>query len=89
MYLWNALTAFGFSNDIVSLIKVLYTDVESVLKMNGNLCAPFKVFRGIRQGCALAIHFGYRAPLKQIKSRIVWITCPKMYKCFYPSRGEC
>ncbi len=28
--------------------------VESLLKVNGDLCAPFRVFRGIRQGCALS-----------------------------------
>lgn len=53
-YLWNTLTAFGFNNDFVSMLKVLCNEVESVLKMNGDLCAPFKVFRGIRQGCALS-----------------------------------
>ncbi len=53
-YLWNTLTAFGFNNDFVSMLKVLYNEVESVLKINGDLCAPFKVFRGIRQGCALS-----------------------------------
>lgn len=36
------------------MIKVLYSDVESILKVNGDLCAPFKVYRGIRQGCALS-----------------------------------
>lgn len=30
-------------------IKVLYEDIESVLKMNGVLCKPFKASRGIRQ----------------------------------------
>ncbi len=53
-YLWNTLTAFGFNNDFVSMLKVLYNEVESVLKINGDVCAPFKVFRGIRQGCALS-----------------------------------
>ncbi len=53
-YLCNTLTAFGFNYDFVSMLNVLYNEVESVLKMNGDLCAPFKVFRGIRQRCALS-----------------------------------
>lgn len=36
------------------MIKVMYQDIESVLKINGGLSAPFKVFRGIRQGCAIS-----------------------------------
>jgi len=36
------------------MLKVLYCEVESILKVNGDLCAPFKVFRGVRQGCALS-----------------------------------
>lgn len=36
------------------MIKVLYCDVESALKINGGLCAPFRVLRGIRQGCSLS-----------------------------------
>ncbi len=42
-YLWRTLKAFGFCQ------KVLYGDVESVLKINGGLCTPFKFSRGIRQ----------------------------------------
>lgn len=36
------------------MIRVLYSDIESVLKINGSLCAPFKVCRGVKQGCALS-----------------------------------
>lgn len=53
-YLWNVLAAFGFNSKFIAMIKVLYSDVESILKVNGDLCAPFKVYRGIRQGCALS-----------------------------------
>jgi len=38
----------------VGNIKVLYNDIESILKVNGGLCAPFKVERGVRQGCPLS-----------------------------------
>jgi len=53
-YLWRTLEEFGFSSGFIAMIRVLYQDIESVLKINGSLCAPFKVKRGIRQGCALS-----------------------------------
>lgn len=53
-YLWKTLNAFGFSSEFIDKIKVLYNDIESLLKINGGLCAPFKVLRGVRQGCSLS-----------------------------------
>jgi len=34
------------------MIKVLYCDIESILKVIGALSSPFKIQRGTRQGCA-------------------------------------
>ena len=42
-YLWNILPRFSLSSGLIAKIKVLYEDIESVLKMNGCLCKPFKV----------------------------------------------
>ncbi|KAK3521002.1 hypothetical protein QTP86_015762 [Hemibagrus guttatus] len=53
-YLWKTLEAFGFSPSLIAMVKVMYQDAESVLKINGGLSAPFKVKRGIRQGCSLS-----------------------------------
>lgn len=53
-YLWQTLEAFGFDSNLIAMIKVLYCDIESLLKINGGLSAPFKVQRGIRQGCSLS-----------------------------------
>ncbi|KAK3537880.1 hypothetical protein QTP70_022160, partial [Hemibagrus guttatus] len=53
-YLWKTLEAFGLSPSLIAMMKVLSQDVESVLKINGGLSAPFKVQRGIRQGCSLS-----------------------------------
>ena len=53
-YLWQTLEAFGFSSGLIAKIQVLYSDIESVLKINGSLCAPFEAQRGIRQGCSLS-----------------------------------
>ncbi len=52
--MWKTLQAFGFNPDFLSYVKVLYCDIESILKINGGLCAPFKVCRGVRQGCSLS-----------------------------------
>ncbi|KAJ3582865.1 hypothetical protein NHX12_000161 [Muraenolepis orangiensis] len=53
-YLWKTLEAFGFSPGLIAKIKALYSNIESVLKINGGLSAPFKIQRGIRQGCSLS-----------------------------------
>ncbi|KAJ3594105.1 hypothetical protein NHX12_006437 [Muraenolepis orangiensis] len=53
-FLWKVMEKFGFSAGFIAKIKVLYNKIESVLKFNGGLCAPFRVCRGVRQGCALS-----------------------------------
>ena len=53
-FLWKVMGRFGFSAGFIAKIQVLYSEVESVLKFNGSLCAPFRVCRGVRQGCALS-----------------------------------
>lgn len=53
-YLWHTLKCFGFSSEFISMVKILYCDIESVLKVNGGLSAPFKVKRGVRQGCPMS-----------------------------------
>lgn len=47
-YLWKTLDAFDLGLYFINKIKVMYQDIESVLKINGGLSAPFKVFRGSR-----------------------------------------
>ncbi len=54
LFLWNTLEAFGFSPSFISMIKAMYCNIESVLKINGGLSAPFIVQRGVRQGCAMS-----------------------------------
>lgn len=53
-YLLKTLEAFGLGPKFTSGIKLLYTDVYSLLKINGRLTRPFNVERGIRQGCGLS-----------------------------------
>lgn len=53
-YLWRTMQAFGFGPVFIAMTQVLYRDIHSVLKINGGLSAPFRVQRGVRQGCALS-----------------------------------
>lgn len=53
-YLWETMAAFGFSPGFIAHIRTLYSDIISILKINGGLSAPFSVGRGIRQGCSLS-----------------------------------
>ena len=45
----------GFSQFLISWIKVLYSDIESMCMINGHLGDCFKVNRGVRQGCPLSM----------------------------------
>ncbi len=53
-YLFKTLEAFGFGTQFISLVKLLYNDIYSMLRINGSLTRPFPVTRGIRQGCPLS-----------------------------------
>ncbi|TWW56113.1 Transposon TX1 uncharacterized 149 kDa protein ORF 2 [Takifugu flavidus] len=53
-FLWKVMERFGFSPGFLAMIRVLYCDIVSMLKFNGSLFAPFRVRRGVRQGCALS-----------------------------------
>ncbi len=54
-YIFNTLSAFGFGEQFISWIQILYTDVCSMLKINGTLTRTFTVCRGVRrQGCSLS-----------------------------------
>jgi len=82
-YLWKTLAAFGFCQDFVEMVKMLYTDVESVLKVNGGLCTPFKVGRGVRQGCSLSgmlYSLAIEPLLQQIRANLTGLNIPG-YNC--------
>ncbi|KAJ3609308.1 hypothetical protein NHX12_023831 [Muraenolepis orangiensis] len=68
-FLWKVMEKFGFSAGFIAKIMVLYNNIESVLKFNGGLCAPFRVCRGVRQGCALSGML-YALSLEPLLSRI-------------------
>ena len=53
-YLFSALEAFGFGHGFVKWIRVLYNDCSCQVLVNGFLADPYRVLRGIRQGCPLS-----------------------------------
>lgn len=53
-YLYDTLTAFGFDNDFLRWIKLLYTDISSSVIVNNFVSESFPIKRGVRQGCSLS-----------------------------------
>lgn len=53
-YIFRVLNAFGFPQDFVNLIKELYNNLESTLFLDFRESSPFRVTRGVRQGCPLS-----------------------------------
>jgi len=84
-YLWEVLEAFGFNSIFIDKLKALYCDVESLLNVNGDLCAPFSVFRGIRQGCALSgmlYSLTIEPLLQKFRADLKGVTIPNCEKVF-------
>ena len=53
-WLFRTLSAFGFGDNFISHIQLMYSSPECLLKVNHELTAPFRFSRGIRQGCPLS-----------------------------------
>ncbi len=53
VYLFSALSSFGFGERFISWVKLLYLDVSVLVKVGGALSAS-SVKIGIRQGCPLS-----------------------------------
>lgn len=53
-YLWEVLNAYGFNNDLINLIKILYAESTVQVNVNGVLTETFSIRRGVKQGCPLS-----------------------------------
>ena len=53
-FLQSTLSAFGFGENFINWINILYTDINSCCMNNGHASAFFKLSRGIRQGCPIS-----------------------------------
>lgn len=53
-YMFLVMAQFGFPRQFIEIIKLLYQDSQSDLLINSRVTQPFKVTKGVRQGCALS-----------------------------------
>ena len=53
-FLLQTLHFFGFGQDFITWIKVMYSDIKSCVLNNGHTSELFSLHRGLRQGCPLS-----------------------------------
>ena len=53
-YMFDTLNAFGFSENFIKWVKLLYTDISSSVIVNNHISDTFEIKRGVRQGCSLS-----------------------------------
>ncbi|KAL3699779.1 hypothetical protein R1sor_017801 [Riccia sorocarpa] len=53
-FLWRDLQHLDFPVSFVNAVKALQEGVESTILFNGHLLSPFKIGKGVRQGCPLS-----------------------------------
>jgi hypothetical protein len=52
--LWKAMADMGFSKHIITVVRSLYENQESNVRMHGTYSKSFTAKRGVRQGCILS-----------------------------------
>jgi exonuclease III len=53
-YMYKTLTAYGFSEDFVKLVQMLYNDLKADILVNGYRTVMIKILRSVKQGCSLS-----------------------------------
>ena len=56
-FLEHTLQSYGFGSKFINLVKLLYTNISSVVLNNGFTTNSFELHRGIRQGCPVSAYF--------------------------------
>ena len=54
-FMLKTLKAFGFGENFIKWVKIVYTDTKSQVKVNGFLKSDFSIQRGVRQVMGIAI----------------------------------
>ncbi|KAI4888927.1 hypothetical protein NFI96_005928 [Prochilodus magdalenae] len=69
VYLFKTLHTSGFKSGFISWLSILYSEASFMLKVGGGLSAPFKMGRGIQQGCPLsgALYLAIEAFLHRLR----------------------
>ena len=53
-FILKTLRHFGFGDEFIDWIKIIYTDCSARVKINGYLSSSISIERGVRQGCPLS-----------------------------------
>jgi len=53
-YLHKVLSAYGFSDEFISTVKLLYNDIKAHIMVNGYKSACIRILRSVKQGDALS-----------------------------------
>ena len=53
-FMFKALTYFNFGDQLISWVKLFYTNIESCVIINGHLSDWFRIYRGCIQGDPLS-----------------------------------
>lgn len=70
------------------MIRAMYCEIESVIKINGSLCATFNVQRGVRQGCAMSgllYVLAIEPLLSMLRNKLKGLTLPQCINAFHLS----
>ena len=84
-YLWQTLAAFGFNPGFIAMVRVLYSDIGSVLKINSGLCETFEIQRRVRQGCSLSgmlYSVAIEPLLHKLRAKITGV-CSPLVSCVF------
>ena len=55
-FMCKALSVFNFGPSLIRWIQIFYKNISSTVMNNGYTTAPFKIFRGVRQGDQLSAY---------------------------------
>lgn len=53
-FIFETFKQFGFGENFLDIIKMLYKDINSCVSLSEGTCPRFTIKRGIRQGCSLS-----------------------------------
>ena len=54
-YLWEVLRRYGLDENIIELLRSMYTGASTTIRLNGVLGPLVRLSRGVRQGCPLSM----------------------------------
>lgn len=54
-YLWACLVKFGFPENLINVLKCIYSEASSKVLVNGHLTGEIKIKKSVRQGCPLSM----------------------------------